>query len=82
MSATAVVTVVHRRSEHLARHRESLAASTTDAFEHVVVAMDDPALVASGGADAALPRAPAVVLLSCEDIRQLCAFSFLRPLRL
>ena len=58
MSGTAVVTVVHGRSEHLARQRESLAASTTDAFEHVVVAMDDPALVASGGADAALPRAP------------------------
>ena len=57
MSGTAVVTVVHGRGEHLARQRESLAASTVDAFEHVVVAMDDPALVASGGADAALPGA-------------------------
>lgn len=58
MSATAVVTVVHRRNEHLARQRESLAASSTDAFEHVVVAMDDPALEASGVVGAALPRAP------------------------
>lgn len=58
MSATAVITVVHRRSEHLARQRESLAASSTDAFEHVVVAMDDPALEAAGVAGAALPRAP------------------------
>ncbi|CAB4944996.1 unannotated protein [freshwater metagenome] len=58
MSDTAVVTVVHGRNEHLARQRESLAASTSDGFEHVVVAMDDPILMASGGAAAALPRAP------------------------
>ena len=38
-----VITVVHGREAHLALQRASLAASTL-AADHVVVAMDDPAV--------------------------------------
>lgn len=40
--STAVVTVVHRRHAHLERQRASLAASSTTAYDHVVVSVDDP----------------------------------------
>ena len=55
MSGTAVVTVVHRRGDHLARQRDTLARSS-EAPDHVVVAMDDPALAATDWCSAALPR--------------------------
>jgi N-acetylglucosaminyl-diphospho-decaprenol L-rhamnosyltransferase len=58
MSGTAVVTVVHRRHEHLARQRMTLARSTAPAVDHVVVAMDDPELAAADWCSAALPRNP------------------------
>jgi N-acetylglucosaminyl-diphospho-decaprenol L-rhamnosyltransferase len=58
MSGTAVVTVVHRRREHLARQRVTLARSTAPAVDHVVVAMDDPELAAADWCSAALPRSP------------------------
>ncbi|KQV73518.1 hypothetical protein ASC64_18965 [Nocardioides sp. Root122] len=54
-SATAVVTVVHGRHEHLARQRASLAASTTTAYEHVVVAVDDPSV---SGSSVSVPAHP------------------------
>lgn len=53
--STAVVTVVHRRHAHLARQRASLATSTTTAYDHVVVAIDDPDVPA---ADVTLPTHP------------------------
>jgi GT2 family glycosyltransferase len=52
-----VVTVVHGRHEHLARQRESLAASTVP-FHHVVVAIDDPVVAGSDWCSAALPSTP------------------------
>lgn len=55
---TAVVTVAHRRHDHLAAQRASLAASTTPADHHVVVAIDDPALSATDWCSASLPSAP------------------------
>ncbi len=51
-----VVTTAHGRHDHLARQRESLARAGLGADQHVVVAMDDATLAASGGADVALPR--------------------------
>ncbi|PKH41781.1 Glycosyltransferase, GT2 family [Nocardioides alpinus] len=55
MSGTAVVTVVHRRHEHLSRQRATLAGSSA-AVDHVVVAMDDPELAAQDWCTASLPR--------------------------
>jgi GT2 family glycosyltransferase len=52
-----VVTVVHGRHEHLARQRESLAASTVP-VHHVVVAIDDPVVAGSDWCSAALPSTP------------------------
>ena len=55
--ATAVVTVAHGRHDHLDRQRTSLAASTI-AFDHVIVAMDDPDLAAATWCSASLPGTP------------------------
>jgi len=58
MSGTAVVTVVHRRHDHLARQRASLARSSVREIDHVVVAMDDPEVAAAAWCSAALPGSP------------------------
>jgi GT2 family glycosyltransferase len=57
-AATAVITVVHRRHDHLARQRASLAASTTPDVDHVVVAMDDPLVASADWCAASLPTTP------------------------
>ncbi len=44
---TVVITIAHRRHDHLDRQRRALARSGTPVDQHVVVAMDDPALVAT-----------------------------------
>jgi N-acetylglucosaminyl-diphospho-decaprenol L-rhamnosyltransferase len=49
--SVAVVTIVHGRHEHFARQVRSLEAGTRSP-DHVVVAMDDPALVSSGTGNA------------------------------
>ena len=56
--STAVVTVAHGRHDHLAAQRASLAASTTPPDHHVVVAIDDPTLSATGWCSVSLPSAP------------------------
>jgi GT2 family glycosyltransferase len=56
-SSTAVVTVVHGRHAHLARQRESLAATTVP-FDHVVVAIDDPEVGEADWCSAAIPSTP------------------------
>lgn len=56
--STAVVTVVHRRHDHLARQRASLTAPGAAEMDHVVVAIDDPALSAAARCSASLPTTP------------------------
>ncbi len=55
---TAVVTVAHRRHDHLSGQRASLAASTTAPDHHVVVAVDDPVVAAADWCAASVPRHP------------------------
>ncbi|WP_193612717.1 glycosyltransferase family 2 protein [Nocardioides lijunqiniae] len=57
MSATAVVTIVHGRRDHLALQGRSLARQT-DPAAHVVVAMDDPDLEVPGAHVVHVPRLP------------------------
>lgn len=56
--STAVVTVVHRRHDHLARQRASLAAPGAAEVDHVVVAIDDPVAAAADWCSASLPTTP------------------------
>jgi N-acetylglucosaminyl-diphospho-decaprenol L-rhamnosyltransferase len=56
--STAVVTVVHRRHDHLARQRASLAAPGAAAADHVVVAIDDRVVAAADWCTASLPSTP------------------------
>ncbi|MBD3914852.1 glycosyltransferase family 2 protein [Nocardioides hwasunensis] len=59
---TAVVTIAHRRHEHLRRQRESLLAGTRHPDLHVVVALDDPTLEAwqpAGSLPTVVVRGPA-----------------------
>ncbi len=80
MSRVAVVTIAHGRHEHLARQVRSLAAGRRTPEDHVVVAMDDPALatlvpdqvhVVELPADpAALPLAAARNLGAREAVRR------------
>lgn len=58
MSATAVVTVVHHRHDHLARQRASLAVSIAAGVHHVVVAIDDPEVAAADWCGASIPSTP------------------------
>lgn len=58
MSRTAVVTVVHRRHDHLSRQRASLARSSATDIDHVVVAMDDPEVAAADWCGVSVPGTP------------------------
>ncbi|WP_207769420.1 glycosyltransferase family 2 protein [Nocardioides currus] len=58
MSGVAVVTVAHGRHDHLAGQRLSLDRSARTPDAHVVVAMDDPHLVASGIARVVVDTTP------------------------
>ena len=53
---TAIVTIAHRRSEHLRRQLDGIASGSMLPDPHVVVAMDDPTVV-----DVVADRGPTVV---------------------
>ncbi|GAA3540426.1 glycosyltransferase family 2 protein [Aeromicrobium flavum] len=63
MTSVAVITVVRGRHEHLVAQHESLGLSTREPDDRVVVAMDDPALLAWAPAG---PPQPRVVPLAAD----------------